>query len=664
MGEKKPDFGGWATKNDLECSDGLTIKQGAFSGNHGTTVPLMWSHRHESPAAVLGHAQLIENHEGIYANGFFNETSNGIHAKEMVRHGDIQSLSIHARRVKKNGYDVVHGEITEVSLVMKGANPGAYIDQSTFAHEDGSQSDEVIIYTGYELEHTDESSSDDAQPVQTESEGGDMSDSTEPNKTAKEIFDAMTDEQKKVVYMVAEEVAIASVDVEDGEEEDDSEEEVTEHGYENEETLYHNQEDNKMSRNVFDRTEESKPSETLSHSQMEAIFNDARRMGSLKESVLSHANEYGITNIDILFPDAKTISDSPEIIKRRTEWVSEVIGKTKHSPFSRVKNVLADFTADEARALGYVKNSMKKEEIISLMKRVTTPTTIYKKQKLDRDDITDITDFNVVSWIKAEMRIMLDEEIARAVLLGDGRSGSSEDKILDPKGSTNGAGIRAIVHDDDMFAHKVTVNDVLTPGAIVESILRSRTHYRGSGSPTLYTTDGVLVDMLLEKDKIGRRLYNSVEELANVLRVAKIVPVEVMEQYPTILGIMVNMQDYTLGTDRGGEISMFDDFDIDWNQHKYLMETRLSGALVKYKSAIVFSRTEADEVVPTMPSFDSETNTITIPDITGVSYSINDDVVTGSVVIEENTTVEAYPTIGYVFPTNINTSWTFTYNGN
>ena len=417
-----------------------------------------------------------------------------------------------------------------------------------------------------------------------------------------------------------------------------------------------------MTRNVFDQSDAPEATgEVLTHSQIEQIIGDAKRIGSLKESFLAHAQNYGIENIDILFPDAKNLDKDPQFIKRRTEWVEQVIGKAKHSPFSRTKTILADITADEARARGYVKNTMKKEEVISLLKRSTTPTTIYKKQKLDRDDIIDITDLDVIAWLKAEMRLMLDEELARAVLIGDGRSAINEDKIADPIGANQGAGIRSIANDDDMYAHKVTLHDTQVPGALIEGMLRSRTHYRGTGTPTLFTTDAVLTDMLLEKDKMGRRIYNTVEELANTLRVDKIVPVEVMEYEPTLLGIMVNMADYTMGTDAGGSISFFDDFDIDWNQHKYLIETRLSGALTKPKSALVFSRVAGDEVIPTMPSFNSETNTITIPDLTGVDYYINDELVTDTVVIDETTTVDALPAENYLFPLNITTSWTFTF---
>ena len=659
MEVRQPDFSGWATRHDVVCSDGLTIKPGAFSHSDKSKVPLMWQHGHHSPENVLGHAYLSNRPEGVYAKGYFNKTEMAGIAKEMLSHGDINSLSIFANNLKKRGTNVVHGDIKEVSLVLAGANPQAYIDFVSLSHGDDEPAD-AVIYTGMTLSHEDQ---DDEKEEE-------MSDTKE--KTVGDVFESLTEEQKNVVYYMIgqaiedEKKGKKPKKEEDSEEKDDSDE--AEHAWMTEEEFLAHVDNaveegiNEMARNVFDQSDDSPASGgTLSHSEIETIISDAKRIGSLKESFLAHAQNYGIENIDILFPDAKNLDKDPQFIKRRTEWVNDVIGKAKHSPFSRTKTILADISAEEARARGYVKNTMKKDEVISLLKRSTTPTTVYKKQKLDRDDIIDITDLDVIAWLKAEMRLMLDEELARAVLLGDGRLDSSDDKIQDPVGANQGAGIRSIAHDNDMYAHKVTVHDSQSAGALVEAILRSRTNYRGTGTPTLFTTDAVLTDMLLEKDKIGRRLYDTVDQLASVLRVDKIVPVEAMEYHPTILGVMVNMADYTMGTDRGGEISFFDDFDIDWNQHKYLIETRLSGALTKPKSAIVFSRTEGDEVIPAMPSFDSEDNIITIPDLTGVDYYIDEELVTGEVTIEDNTTVDALPADGYVFPFNITTSWTFTY---
>ena len=380
---------------------------------------------------------------------------------------------------------------------------------------------------------------------------------------------------------------------------------------------------------------------------------------TLKDAVLAHAEAgdmgYGIEDIDILFPDAQAISNTPEIIGRRTAWVADVIAGTKHSPLSRVKSTAVDLTADEARAKGYVKGALKKDEIIKLLKRVTTPTTIYKKQKLDRDDILDIKNLDVVAWLKAEMRVMLDEEIARAVLIGDGRESDDEDKIDEDH-------IRPIAWDDDMYSHKVTVQSNLDGHGIIEAVLRARTYYKGTGTPTFYTTDSLLTDLLLLKDKVNRRLYESEADLAAAMRVSKIVTVEVMEDVPDVLGIMVNLTDYTLGTDAGGEVSMFDDFDIDYNQFKYLIETRLSGALTKPKSAVVVRRTTGTSVTPTSPSFNGVTNELTIPTTTGVVYKIDGEVVTGTLTLVETTDVEASPAAGYSFPHNTNRDWTFVVN--
>ena len=658
MAVRRPDFSGWATRHDVVCSDGLTIKPGAFSHNDKQKVPLMWQHGHHSPENVLGHAYLSTKPEGVYAHGYFNNTDMAGIAKEMLTHGDINSLSIFANNLKKNGTNVVHGDIKEVSLVLAGANPEAFIDFVSLAHGDGDPTD-AVIYTGLTLSHGDQD--------EEEKKEENMSEQEDSGKTVGEVFESLTEEQKNVVYYMIGQAVEDEKKKSDKEEVD--EEEELEQGYLTEdEFLAHvdgaiKEGIEQMSRNVFDQTETPSGGDILTHAEIETIINDAKRIGSLKESFLAHAQTYGIENIDILFPDAKNLDKDPQFLKRRTEWVEDVIGKAKHSPFSRTKTILADITADEARARGYVKNTMKKDEVIALLKRTTSPTTVYKKQKLDRDDVVDITDLDVIAWLKAEMRLMLDEELARAVLIGDGRSVSSDDKIQDPAGANQGSGIRSIVNDNEMYAHKITIQDTLTAGALVEAMLRSRTHYRGTGTPTLFTTDAVLTDMLLEKDKIGRRIYNTVEELANTLRVDKIVPVEAMEYDPLILGIMVNMADYTLGTDQGGSISFFDDFDIDWNQHKYLIETRLSGALTKPKSALVFKRTDANEVIPAMPGFDTETNTITIPTKTGVVYLVDEEVVTGDVVITENTTVDAMAAEGYVFPYNITTSWTFTFQG-
>ncbi len=564
----KFDFSGYATKNDLRCSDGRTIRRDAFKHNDGDTVPLVWQHVHNTPENVLGHAVLENRDDGVYAYCKFNDTQSGQNAKTLVQHGDITSLSIFANQLVQKGTDVVHGAIREVSLVLSGANPGALIDNLSIAHADGvyeDSEDEAIIYTGLpissdELEHADTNQNE--------------------SKTVQDVFDTLNEEQKNVVYAMLAQVMEDSV----------------KHSEDDDEYLEHNNGGDTMKRNVFDGNATASQQPTLSHDQIQAIMEDAERFGSLKESFLAHAQSYGIENIDILFPDARNVTPTPDFIKRDTEWVNGVITGTKHTPFSRIKSTAADITAEEARARGYVKGNLKKEEVIKLLKRVTTPTTVYKKQKLDRDDIVDITDLDVVAWLKAEMRMMLDEEIARAILIGDGRDPASQDKI-------NEENIRPIWKDDDMYSHHVIVDHDTDTEELIEVIIRSRKHYKGSGNPAFYTTTDTLTDMLLLKDKMGRRLYKGVADLQSELRVSKIVEVPVMENQTRedddeltdldLVGIIVNLKDYTVGADKGGQISMFDDFDIDYNQYKYLMETRCSGSLTHPKSALVIERRQS-----------------------------------------------------------------------
>lgn len=577
----KFDFSGYATKNDLKCADGRTIRHNAFKENDGQTVPLVWQHIHNDPGNVLGHAVLENRDDGVYAFCKFNDTPAGQNTKLLVQHGDVTSLSIYANKLVQKGQDVIHGAIREVSLVLSGANPGALIDNLSIAHSDGGYTDvddEAIIYTGLpiseeELEHEDKEEKKDM------SQNG--------SKTVQDVFDSMSEEQKNVVYAM---LAQATEDVEHGyyDEEDELEHDNLGGGY-------------NMKRNVFDNDQNNEGGAVLSHSQIKSIFEDAQKTGSLKESMLAHAQTYGIEDIDILFPDAKTLTPTPDFISRRMGWVPGVINGTHHSPFSRIKSVHADITADEARAKGYVKASLKTEEVFGLIQRVTTPTTIYKKQKLDRDDIIDITDLDVVAWLKMEMRMMLDEELAKAVLIGDGREPGSPDKIKEEH-------IRPIYKDADMYAHKVTLENKVDTDDIVEAIIRSRKHYKGSGNPVLYTTTDLLTDMLLSKDQMGRRLYSTEAELASALRVSSIVEVEVMDGVSRadddesvdldLLGIIVNLKDYNMGADKGGQVSMFDDFDIDYNQYKYLIETRCSGALTKPKSAIVIERRQAEVEIP------------------------------------------------------------------
>lgn len=556
----KYDFSGYATKNDLKCTDGRTIRKNAFKENDGAIVPLVWQHMHNDPSNVLGHARLENREDGVYCYGSLNDSPAGKNAKELLRHGDITSMSIWANQLVQKGSDVIHGVIKEVSLVLSGANPGAVIDNLTISHADGSMTDlddEAFINFGIAPSFGEEI---------THADG-------EDDETIGDIFNTLNEKQKNVVYYMISQ-ALEGLDMEHSD--DDFEEE------EGEEDMKHN---------VFDKNDENKGT-ILSHADIQEIFSDAQKCGSLKEAFLAHTQSYGIENIDILFPDAKTVTNPPDFIKRDTEWVSGVLSGTKHSPFSRIKSTAADITADEARARGYVKGNLKKEEVIKLLKRITTPTTIYKKQKLDRDDIIDITDLNVVAWLKAEMRMMLNEELARAILIGDGREADDEDKI-------NEEHIRPIWKDDDMYAHHVSVEDTATTEDLIETIIRSRKEYKGTGSPVFYTTTDVLIDMLLLKDKIGRRLYNTKAEVASALGVSSIVEVPVMENQSyaddskdthTLVGLIVNLKDYTVGADKGGEVSMFDDFDIDYNQYKYLLETRCSGTLTHPKSALVIEK--------------------------------------------------------------------------
>jgi hypothetical protein len=685
------DFSGYATKAGLKCSDGRTIMPEAFKGMDGLKVPLVWQHGHNDPANVLGHALLEARPDGVYAYAFFNANSGGTNAKALVQHGDIVALSIYANQLVERSKQVFHGVIREVSLVLSGANPGALIDNIAIAHSDGdieTLEEEAIIYTGLTLEHDDSSKTADvakektvaveatpqdvydaltneqkevvhamigdavesAQPDTAEHASGDAPASSD--KTVKDVYDSLTEEQKNVVHFM---IGAALEAAQSGTAAHSSDDNADEGTTNNEGNLNHTEGTVDMT-NVFEQNgvnQQERP--TLSHDQLKAIVDDAQRLGSYKESFLAHAVEYGIENIDFLFPDAQSVTGVPDVIGRRMEWVQSVIGGAKHSPFSRIKSTAVDLTADEARAKGYVKASLKKEEVIKLLKRVTTPTTIYKKQKLDRDDIVDITDLDVVSWLKAEMRVMLDEELARAVLIGDGRDPESEDKIDETH-------LRPIAFDDEMYAHQITVASNISGDAIVEAILRARTYYKGTGTPTLYTTDSVLTDLILLKDKVGRRLYMTEVELAAALRVEKIVVVEVMENVPDLFAIVVNIADYTLGADKGGSISMFDDFDIDYNQYKYLIETRVSGALTKPKSAVVVKRVSGTVVTPVVPTYNPVNHTITIPTTAGIDYQIlGVTQAAGPVVITETTEVNAVPQATYSFVHNQDTDWTYTY---
>ena len=568
------DFSGWATKANLKCSDGRTIMKDAFKHNDGQTVPLVWNHQHNDPNEVLGHALLENRDEGVYAYCTFNDTESGKTAKLLVRHGDVNALSIYANQLKQKMSNVLHGNIREVSLVLAGANPGASID-SIIMH--GEESDEeAIIYTGEEITLAHSSDAKDSEG--TTKEDNKMADDikkTDGEETVADVFNTLSEKQKTVVYAMIGQ-ALEDAGVTDDDDED----------YEDE--MGHSEGDDYMKRNVFDIDEQQ--DDVLSHAAMETIIGDAKRFGSLKESFLAHADEYGIEQIDYLFPEAKTLNNPPEFIKRDTGWVSTVMGAVHHTPFSRIKSVFANITEDEARAKGYIKGNLKKEEVFSLLKRTTTPTTIYKKQKLDRDDVIDITDFDVVAWLKSEMRIMLDEEIARAILIGDGRLSSSDDKI-------NESNIRPVVSDAELYTirQKVSVAANATDDdkakAMIKSAVKARKNYKGSGNPTFFTTEDWLTNALLLEDTQGHRLYKNDSEVAAAMRVSKIVTVPVMEgvkgpEGGDLIGIIVNLADYNVGADKGGAVNMFDDFDIDYNQQKYLIETRCSGALIKPYSAI------------------------------------------------------------------------------
>ena len=567
------DFSGWATRFNRKCSDGRTIREGAFKDCDGKTVPLVWQHDHDSPASVLGHCVLqYRPNEGIYTYGYFNGTEMGQQGKELVHNGDITALSIYANKLKQKGGDVFHGTIREVSLVLAGANPGAYIDMPELEHSDEDTETEGFIYNDDEtifLAHAEESS-DKSEDKTEKSEDKGEEKMAEKEKTVQEVFDSMTDEQKTVVYALLGEAMSGGADDDD---EDDEEDEEVKH-------------------NVFD-TETYEGSDTLSHDAMETILKDGKRLGSLKDSVLEHAEDYGIDGIEWLFPEDRNLDNTPQWIKRDTGWVATVMNGVSHTPFSRVRSRFANITEDEARAKGYIKGNKKKEEVFTLLKRSTTPQTIYKKQKLDRDDVIDITDFDVVAWIKGEMRMMLDEEIARAILIGDGRLNSDDDKISEDH-------IRPIVNDADLFTIKAAVvtasgaDDATKAKAFIRTAIKARKNYKGSGNPTLFTTEDWLTEMLLLEDNMGRALYDSEAALCTKLRVSKIVTVEVMEGFlvqgvDPLMGIIVNLKDYVVGADKGGAVNMFEDFDIDYNQQKYLIETRCSGALTVPYSAIILT---------------------------------------------------------------------------
>lgn len=580
------DFSGWATRNDLKCSDGRVIRRDAFKHDDGIKVPLVWNHQHNDPRNVLGHAWLENRPEGVYTYGFFNDSESGEIGKILVKHGDICALSIYANQLQQRGCDVLHGEIREVSLVHAGANPGAFID-SMLKHGEDSD-DEAIIYTGMPLylSHSDADKQEDKADDGEKKDDPEKKTDSDEEKTVADVINSMTEEQKNVMY------AMISQAMEDqGESDLESEDNNDDDSKGGTNTMKHNvfDKDDRQKENVLVHSDGSE----VSSEEISTIFGDIKRYGSLKDSVLAH----GIDNVDYLFPDAQTLANTPEFIQRDTGWVKKVMSGVHHTPFSRIKSIFADITEDDARAKGYFKGKLKKEEVFGLLKRTTTPTTVYKKQKMDRDDVVDITDFDVVAWLKSEMRMMLDEELARAYLIGDGRLASSDDKI-------NEQNIRPILKDEELYTIQATVSVQSSATEddkvreFIRTAIKARKNYKGSGQPTLYTTEDILTDCLLLTDTTGRDLYTDVAQLAKKLRVKEIVTVPVMEGVNgknggALMGIIVNLADYNVGADRGGAVNMFDDFDIDYNQQKYLIETRCSGALIKPYSAIALELSTA-----------------------------------------------------------------------
>lgn len=619
----KWDFSGYATKNDLKCGDGRTIRKDAFKDCDGTTVPLVWQHVHDNPDNVLGHALLENRDDGVYCYGYLNNTQRGKDMREMISNGDVSKLSIYANKLVQKGGDVLHGTIREVSLVLAGANPGAFIDNISIAHGDGTYTDlddEAIIYFDSDIEHSDEDESEEkieaSETVETtesnddteetvehadsnNKEGSEMAEEAKNDKTIQDVIDSMSEEQKNVMYYM---IGAALEESGAGEAEHDD------------------LGDDEMKHNIFDKTVDDSQN-TLSHSEITEIMKEAvDGKASLKETFLAH----GITNIDYLFPETKLINKEPQIINDDQAWVTDVMNAVHKSPMSRLKTIAADITIEEARALGYVKGTKKAEEQFGLLKREVTPQTIYKLQKFDRDDILDITDLDVVAWVKSEMRIKLKEEIARSILVSDGRANSDPHKIKEDKVIPIYKDISPLTgHDSQIGGHDISTATFAyrriievpkdTPAAdkaelMIDECVRARVYYKGSGSPAMYIGPARLAEMLLLKDSMGRRLYDSESSLTTAMRVSRAVEVPIFdnitrvenegeadEQTFELAAIIVNLTDYTIGMDKGGETTLFDDFDIDYNKYTYLLETRLSGMLTKPFSAIIIEFTEVDE---------------------------------------------------------------------
>jgi hypothetical protein len=681
------DFSGYATKAGLKCSDGRTIMPDAFKHQDETKVPLVWQHGHSDPENVLGHAILENRDDGVYAYGFFNDSAKAKHTYGLIAHKDITMMSIWANDLIERSKRVLHGAIREVSLVLSGANPGALIENVTIRHSDDADDDDVledeaIIYTGLSFEHSVATKeNEDGMPHQDKDKEEETIEDVYKNlnpkqqealrhmlgvaakdakedeelvhqddeETVEDVYNSMNEKQKQVLHFMVGEALKSS-----GQEE----EVVTQDNIDEEKG-------NSMRHNVFEGEKSKDESPVLSHSDMQGILADATRSGSLKDAVENYALAHNITSIDLLFPDAVTLDKTPEFLSRRIEWVSSFLGGVRKSPFNRIKTLNADITFDDARAKGYVKGTLKKEEFFGVAKRTTTPTTIYKKQTLDRDDVIDITDFDVVAWLKAEMRLMLDEEIARAALVGDGRDVADGDKI-------NEGNIRPIAKDHELFVTTINVNlgDANSSvQEVIDAFVTNRKFYKGTGTPTMYTTESLISKFLLLRDTTGRRIYKSLDEVASELRVQEIVPVEILEDYTDTVAIVVNPIDYVMGATAGGQVSMFDDFDIDYNKQKYLIETRMCGCLVRLKSAMVIKTVPAAAVlvVPAAPTFVEATGVVTIPTVTGVTYKNNDTQATltagpqTALGVGATLNVVAVPTsASYYFATSDDDSWSFT----
>lgn len=680
------DFSGYVTRYGRKCTDGRTIMAHAFKGQDKAQVPLVWQHQHNSPENVLGHLVLSHRDDGVWCDGYFNGTEPAKQAKALVIHKDIQALSIYANQLQQQGSSVTHGMIREGSLVLAGANPGAFIANVNIQHGDGTLDeldDEVIIYSGEELVHA---STAVAEPKKVMPAKGDMPKPSPnnpdpdgdgdndlfdpadgglgPDASVEDVLNTLTDQQKQVVYGLVG-AALQQSDTDDSSTEDPDEDPDS--------SISHDQKgDDPVTRNVFQQDAGQDPTKasgtTLSHSDMQEIFGMAHKGGSLKGAVEEWALAHGIDDISTLFPYDQAVTDTPEFISRRTEWVNGVLTGVRRTPFSRIRSWTADITFQEARAKGYIKGNLKKEEFIRIARRITTPQTIYKKQKLDRDDILDITEFDVVNWLQTEMRLMLDEELARAILIGDGRDVDDADKI-------DTANVRPIYGDDEMYVTPVYVaSSAITTSAdaIVDGVVNAFRFYRGSGNPVMYTTRVWLAKMLLIKDTLGRRIYPTLQELSAALGVSNVIACEALEASPELIGIVVNLQDYTVGADKGGEVNMFDFFDIDYNQFKYLMETRVSGAMTRYRGALSIIEFTGTGLLPdpAAPTFDEVTGVGTIPAFSGLHLTYvtvaDDGTLSSSLTVGAQSaiasgayvTYRAVPDSGYEFSTD-NFQWTF-----